>query len=995
MKKINKKIKFLSLSILGIASVLPLTSCSNTINNSSNSSNGVTEDKNQDNSAENNNSKNDGSSTNNNTSNDKNDSSNENDNTNINGGGDTYVNGSIDTSIANSKSISGLTLKTVSSNTYGLIQNTSDFIENGDFSGTNYVGSLNGELDAKDDILGFLKNVYYSNSNRFSITNVNFANFSFDKTKSSNKIILNQTTINFELTVKISSTKASTFTFLNKSYNLPSNFSGDLTIKVDNQTLLPSIGVTSNGKYYLGWKVNSATITFNGETSTSEFAPTSKTFSKLFYVDFNNLSNQDSYFDLYNEYKDKYEENVTNENSKTLIETNADKDINDFLFYADISKDLLALLSQDIPITQLIQKGATYLVEILNNLNIIPSWLQVVLVEAINGNTDGSSTISDKSLLSVIVSNKQTILDYLQKNYPGEYKLIYPMLSNLSESMTSDNASYKVIQKYISLLPYNFQTIVNNDILGLDGKTPKTLLNIILDNYSSIISYLKSNTSISQLDNILSILKIIFETKDSNYQSIYDTLVGSTENKQKVVDFLGGIFSTTSIADYIKILFTDNTGISKENIKGIISDFSTFANEVFKYKEGANSKTLYTDRYENLVFNKKWISEPVVNKKDGKISLTFSYRISFSLTKEVDLNLVKIKDLLPEETYKTLLKKLLEDNVKTSSSALNSVIKEIASGNSQVMDLRKYLLRYIPDVIKFGVDGKDKNSFNFTYSATNAEVWFNPEKSNSNYYLGFSVGYNLNVYYDDLNMWNSISSGYAIKEQERGSVGVVSTVWYYDFWKSILQNLVMKSYDYNRRFELSDYKTKIADSESYNDNYYYTNLTLENKSNNVSVDTLISTFSTSDSNNIRDKKSEINQTNNLTWRNNWDDKSTTTQEINGIDIITTDTNKQKVQNMMYSVKTNNKSYSNLNYTYDFGFTALNNFKASIDFKIDFGIKFIVTTKTKIVRLEIPITYALFNSNVYFPVKFYDTTNKKLVNHINKTYVKVSATPITK
>lgn len=1007
--KISKKYKLLALSIIGTSSVLPLASCSNntTTSNTNNSNNGPANEFVDSNSSSSNSNTNNGpnsssesNNSNSGTSNNNSSNSNKGNNSNINSGNEPYINGSIDTSIVNSKDVTGLTLKTVSSNTYGLVQNTSDFVTNDDFSSSNYYGNSTNSSDyAKADILGFFKKLYCDNSNYFSITNANISNLSFDNIDSSDNIILNKTKISFDLTIVVSTNKSGTFSIFGKTFNLADKFSGTLSIKVSNQVMLPNIGVAKD-KYYLGWKVQSAAVTFNGSSFNVEFAPTQGTYSKLFYVSFSNLSDKSSYFDLYNQYKSQYESNVTVENSKSLIESNVDKNMNSYFFYADISNNLLSLLAQDISIDKLIQKGASYLVEIMGNLQIIPEWLQKVLIEAINGNEDGSTTnISNKSLLSVIVANKQTILDNLKTNYHNEYSFINPLISDLTENMTEENASYKAIKEYIDLLPTQFQTIINEDVFGIgEGKTAKPLINIILDNYQAIISYLKEKNVSSQLDNILNILNIIFATKDGAYQSIYDTLVGSTENKQKLVDFLGSIFSTTNIADYIKILFTDNEGFSKDTVRNIVTSFSNFAASMFKYKSNATYATDYTQRYENLSFTKTWVKEPIVTKIDNKITITYEYKVSFSIINEVDLDLSKIKDLLPESAYKVLLKKLIDENVKTSSNTLDTVISAIGSNNSQIMNLRKYLLRYIPDTIKFGAGGQNTNAFNFTYTGDNSEVWFEPVKSQSNFYLGYSVGYGLNVYYDDSNMWNEISKAYGKANQERGSIGVITTVQYYDFIKSLLQNLVMKSYDFNGRFNLSDYKTLIADTNSYNENYYYTNLTVNNKTSSVSVGALVSMFSTSNAQNVKDRVSAINNKNEITWKSTWDDNSSmVTEEINGIDIVTTDANKKAVQDMMYEINIgSNKNYSNLNYSYDFGFNVLNNFTANVEFKIEVGVKFLfVTKKTKLIRLAIPISFALFNSNVYFPVNFYDSTNNKLVNHISKTYSKVSATTVTK
>lgn len=912
------------------------------------------------------------------------DKENDNNNEDTNNGSTGYI-GSIDSEIVNSKTISKTDKALVekNANEYGLTQNSNDFAENGDFS------TIDGDsTKLEEDIIGFLNVLYFSNDKEISITNSNVSDIKITNdsstsknadSSSSNSILkLNSSKISFTLTATISNGNSSTkIKFPWGETTISPNSVQTLKISVSNQTMLPTINEMS-GTYYLGWKVKSASVIFKNVTTTvTDLDFTLDSFSKVFYVAYNNLSNVNSYFDLQKKYSSSLSKNLTDSNFKEQFESSIDNQQEDYFFYADMLNSLVSLINKNLPIDQMLRTASKYLVEIFTHIGVIPSEFESLLIEALYGKSDGT-TIVNEPLINVLYNNRQTIFSLLKHYLGSAYDVIEPIISGLKPGMVETDKAYQLIKTYVDMLlktvsneddKTTLSEIIYGDILGVQGKTAKSLWDIILTRYEFIIKFAQSKiSSFSDLGTkVLNLLKTIIKTSENNsYSSIVDAIFSSTDSKKSFMDAVTALIPGISdqVKNYLTILVVDNANFDKTHVMAMINSFSTFFENLFTYKDGATSETKYNERYANLVFKHKWNT---LSLNSDNLTVSYSYQLSISLNKEISLNLKTIKDLISKDSFDTLLKQIIKGTI---SDSLSDVAISVLS------NLQGDLFNFIPDTISFGKGGVDNSNLIYTYTGTNEKIWFNPMIKNSNYYNGFSVGYNVNIFYYDPSMWNSITNNYKQGDFERDLSFIIkvgtSTFKYYDFWKPILENVIMRSYNISGRISASDYSEKIATTLTYNPNYYYTNLTFTNTSSSLQTSELNNMFSTNNS------KNYLTQPNDVTWSGN------TTETINGKTLIATEENKKNVLGKMYKINdSNNSSYTNLGYGYDFEFDPILNFSTSLQFIIDINVSFLNVKAN--VNYKIDLGASVYTSTIYFPINFYDTTNKKLVSSVSKNY----------
>ena len=939
-------LKIFGISVITLGVALPLASCS------------YYKSWNKNDSVDNNNNDNNGSNTNN-----------------------TYI-GSIDTSIANSKIVSAndQTLTEKNANDYGLTQNVNDFASNGDFS------QISGnQSKLQDDIIGLLNILYFSNNKQISITNSKVENLKVDNStntktdgNSSGDLKLNSSKISFDLSATIST--GNSMVNLNLPWGqttLVANSSQVLKISVNNQVMLPTIN-EMNGKFYLGWKVASATINFQNKTvNVSNLNFTYGSFSKVFYITYNNLSDVDSYFDLQKKYSSDLSKSLTVDNFKKMFESSVDSQQEDYFFYADMTTSIVKMIGDNIPIDQMLKTASKFLIQILTHMSIIPSGFEEILIEALFGDSKDGSTIVSEPFINVLDKNRDKINDVLKTYLGSAYDVIEPIIGDIKPNMTTTDKGFLSVKNYVDMLLANIsdanqkkdiENMIYGDVLGVSGYgTAKNLWDIIITRYQTIINIIKSNVTgvdTSLLDNILNLLNIIFKTSsDGKYQSVIDAIFSTSDTKKTFLDaltqFIPGI---KNIREYLDILITNDESFNNTNILKLVNSFSSFLQDMFVYKTGASSETKYTDRYANLSFKSNWGD---VSLDSNNTEATYSYSLSFSITKKLTLNLQPIKDLISKDSFNNLLNKIINDLIKINLGSLLS---------SSLSNLQGDLFNFIPNSISFGDDGGLKNSLTYSYSGSKEKLWFNPMKLNNDYYNGFSVGYDMNVFYEDSGMWNSIVSNYESKDFNRNILILGSyTLKYYDFWKSILENIIMRSYNVSGRFNFSDYSEKIATSESYNPNYYYTNLVFTNNNKNVNVSDLNTWFSTDKSENYKPIENQVS------WKNS--NSSDANNKIIGKSLITTDTNKNNALSKMYSISTDlkNSDFNNLNYGYDFEFNPILNCVIPLEFMLK------VNLASVDIDYKIDLSISAYTSTIYFPVNFYDTTNKKLVSSVNKNY----------
>ncbi|BAC44396.1 hypothetical protein D8X55_02095 [Malacoplasma penetrans] len=879
--------------------------------------------------------------------------------------------GTLDASIVESKKIeSNMVLVEEKPNEYGLTQNYNDFGINGDFS--KYLGD---KAKIPEDILGYLNHLYYVNNKTVSITNSNLKKVSFTELDSNNKLVFNKTKISFELEAKVSSKELSDFVIGDEKFSLPKDTSLTLTIKADEQILKPTIQKHGQ-KFYLGWVLDKVFVSFNNKDfEILNFKPTENSFSKAFYFSFNDLSEKQTYFDLKEKYQKDFGQSINSESIKKYLEEKINRETSLYFDYMDLANNLINEIAIDQPVNKLIEKSALYLIDIITKIGIIPDGIDAILKEAITAN--GSS--NSNTLIQVIVNNKNKILSILKSYLGSAYDIVQPLLENLETNMTADNSSYKLIMEYVGQFVGKddpIRNLITGDILGVTSQA-KSLLDILWTNLDTILAKIKEATKNNPtLTSLIDLLTIIF-TKDSSaneYGSIYDSMFGSDEAKQKVINAIKNLLPA-NVGEYIDILFVNNKSFDKTNFQKIIQSFANFFKGLFEYKTESTDKTSFDQRYKNLSFAKTWVNNPVVNKQNNLITTTFKYEVKASISTAVTLDMVPLKNIISQESFNTLINKIANLSGTNASLAESNIYP----------DLKKYLFNFLPDNFVFGGNGKDTNALIFTYSGDNEEIWFSPEKKGSDYYLGFSVGYGLNIFYDDPNLWKTIASNSNYVKgvfEASKRILLIATAkfkfWYYDFWKSIFQNVLMRSYDINSRFYISDYSTKIADYSSYNPNYYYTNLSFVNNVNNVNVNEIKTMFDLSKAENFKEENSrftdeQVKDSNTLMWANK------DSEVVNGIMPVTNLTNLKTMKDKMFTFSDLNSNFKNLEYGLDYSFNTLFNFSTKLEFQVT------VSLVSVDVHPTISLSAGLFKSNLFLPVNFYDVTNKRLVNNFSKNY----------
>lgn len=921
----------------------------------------------------------------------------------------------LDNEIASSKEIkSNVELQELNSHEYGLKQNYLDFLDNSDFSKNETTKDL-----LIKDLLGYLNTLFFENNKSISITKASLKKWIDDGTN--NNLILGKNKISFTLNTVISSKSLTNFVIENNSFSLTKDFEYNLEIEVVDQVIKPTIEKYNN-KFYLGWKVDQAIFSFNNKSFTKEFLPTKNSFSQAFYITYNNLSNKDTYFDLKNKYEKEFGETVNQENIKNLVEQKVNNEMSMYFYGADAINNLLIEIKNEQPINKLIEKSSNYLFNLISKLGIIPNEFSEILKQVLYIDSD-AVTNNSKNLIDIIYENKNKILSLLKSYLGSGYDVVAPLIQHIEPNMKEDNESYRLILEYLDKYLKNdkqLKTIITSDILGVTG-TPKNFWSLIWDNFDFLISKIKGFVSNnSTLNSLIDLISLMFTKNDKKeFISIYDSIFASDENKTKFANALIKLLPT-SLSNYVSIFINNNPSFTKDNLKALISSVSDLINKMFTYKKDMDINKPYYERYENLIFTRDWITTPKLNKKDSNMLVSFEYKVAFKINTKIDVNLSFVKSLISQNSFDLIIEQLTKINKDSLVKMINEKVSQTQVAgqkvsletdastmiNNEFEKIKNYFFDFLPNVISLGAD---ENLLSFNFKATNQEVWFDPSfnTKDSSYYLGFSVGYDLSIFYDDPAMINSIAKNFSVNNvtgQSSYKVKVLSfsikalyfdyTINYYNFWKPILENVLLKNYIIPSRFYLSDHKNKIADKSTYDENYYYTNLTFTNKADSVSVSEIDKLFDKSKSENIETVNSNISlkdkNKNDVTWK----DK---TEKITGTNVITTDKNKSETLSKIFDINTNNKSLINLKLinNYDYNFNSLVNLTSELSFKLiargEVDILFYKWKEEfKNISFNLKLNVSSYYTNIYFPVKFYDISNKKLIQNWEKRYNNIIA-----
>lgn len=870
---------------------------------------------------------------------------------------------------------SDLNFSYLESNSYGLIQNYQEYGEN------NQLTYSTSETEIKNDITYFTYLLWKQNSMAFSVSNVNINNISFSNLDTDGKVKLGTSKVSFELEIEISKSTINELSIFDSKLPMATSGSNKLTIKVSDQVLYSTVNASSDN-YFLGWKINNSTITLNAKSIQSSFTPTFGSYSNAFQYKFSGLSTKQNYTQLYKNYQSSVL-NISNDDLKTNIANKYNSEYQHGLTYIDSAMGILNVLKTNPTIADLITGSSKYIANILVSIGLVPSYLKQLIVDAF---APGNSA---KPFIDIVQENKDLIMDFLETSFGSVASVVEPYIDLLKPGISSSGTEYSSLNSLFDSfnLSSDIKTIIFDDLIGVDGKTPKTLVDILSSNIDKIAVLIDpSGSSNASTKAIVTLLKLMFSknTTTNANNKFFDIISGSekTQFYNALVSILGT--SDSSILSILSIITQSNENFTTNNLITFVSALSSFLNEL--YEKNTTSSDSLTDsdevtflnnnEYKNITFTASFEKEPTIDKTNQTIS--FNYKIAFTINKKIDLSPVikAFKNLLSVDTVSQLIK-------TATGTDLDAMLKDLWILKDTVKTkLINNLMNLIPTNLWVGADNGDKfyesNSVSTTYSADNTKIWLNPVLSGTDYKLGFQFAYNTNVKFDDPSLVNSIASNYSSKDN---SVPIISSIikiniYFYDLWKSVLQNSILRDYDFSNIFYSDAVEdTTIATTSTYDPNLYTTGLEINDKSSSVNQTNLVSSLGTINTTNV---SSSYNIGNIVTWKDGNDSSSTyglkptltsnqSTKIIN--DYISYDTSKFS---SMFA-NTNLGVYSNANLIFNF----------DIPLKISqslYGVN--VNFNIKIFMLNI------FN---YSPLKLYNTTTKSLTNFINSNVFLLQST----
>lgn len=907
---------------------------------------------------------------------------------------DSTKKGTIPSSLANLNSNIITNFTYISSNEYGVTQNYQDFSDN--YSLKSYTGSSSG---IKKDINYFGYLIWNQNAKSFTISDINLNNYEINDLDSSSNVVFGQTKISFDLNITIVGIQNTTINILDKSYNIVDGKTYTLNISVKNQTIESCVNSLID-EFLVGWKVKTANISFDNETYTSEFVPSSHSFSFSFPYKVKNLTSKKNYLQLYSQYESNVLD-ISKNDLKKQIEEKFNTEYQQSMDYIENGIGVIGVLASNPTVKDLIYQSIPYITKILVSSNILPSYLSPLINDALGD--------SSKSFLEVIQENKSVILRFLEENLGSVSSVAETYLDLFKPNISSSSSEYKSIKSFFTTLGLSddVQDVIFKDVIGVDGSTPLSLIDFIYNNLDLILSLIdpsynskddsnensssdsttsddttSDNTTTNTTQSaIITILKLLLSknTETDQYNKFFDVLSGSekTEFYNAIVQLFGQ--TNTQITSILSLITESNENFTTKNIITFISSLYTFAKDMFERNDNYSS---FKDKnaYKNITFYTKFEKEPTIDKSSKTIS--FSYKIYYTLNKKIDFSpvIAAFKNLLSVNTVSSLIKEF-------TSTDLDSILGNIpVVGEFAKARVIKALLQYIPDKIWLGADSGDSfyknNQTTVTYFAENSNLWFYPIKNGINYKLGYKFQYNQNIKMDDPSFVQSITSNYNSKTNAVSlmNINVSNSSWsfgtdisvdfyFFDFWKQVLQNVILRDYDFSEIFtSYAVDDTNIATINDYSSNLYITGFALKNTISTIDTKTFINDFAVDNSNTTQVISDFMTPGALYAW------KDGTSNSIYGLKPKLSSSLESSLTSQMYSLvdETNFKKMSeNTNLTIGTSINPILNFNLPVKVKqTSYGVD-----------VDIKVRMTIVNFSAYSPVMFYDTTSNSLIDNL--------------
>ena len=840
-----------------------------------------------------------------------------------------------------------LVYETKSSNSLGLKENYLNFSNNTDFN--SYLGD---STVIEKDIYLYFYNLFNNNTN-VSLLNANVEKVEFENVDDNKKMTFNSK-ISLTASIDVRAIDDTTFVIYDKQIEMLKGDIKKLSIKIDQQAILPSLSNFIN-KYYLGWKVNKATFIFDKQTfDVQNFEPCHNLFSYVFKVSFNNLSSTDTYFDLKQKHASNMYNNISDSDLNNKIKEKIDSDVENYLNYFNISSSILNVLKNDYSINVMLQKIILPVYDLLVAAKIFPEYLRDFFQQTIYGdNTNGE--ISGKPFINAFYDNKNAFKQLISLLLGDLVTIVEPYIDMFKPGITQDSDDYKKIDSLLNSLPQEVKTLIYGDVLGITS-APKSLFDILFDNYAVIFNLIGSQNQ--TLNSVKELLDLLLTKNNDKFVSLYDVVFKDQTSKETFMNIIKKIITLPAeLENIINIVFVNNNNLNKTNLMAAFASIYNFINSLFAENENYTS---IEDKYKNLSITLGYSSEnkvPKIDKENNTISFEYLYNIKIKTPVKFDLK--AIKNLIDKKTFMELIKKLGESNGIQIPSIVSST------------DLDKLVLKYIPDYITLGgnsVNRASSNTFTIKAKAENEPIYFEPQKNEENKFEnGFTFHYNMNIKYSDQNMIDEITQTNGYKKDGNLNeilINVLITkykmdLYYSSFWKSIIDNIFARDYDIVKQQSISTGEI-IANNETYNENQFYSQYSFKNNLATLDKKALAALVPNTDDTNFESILT--------TEPYKWSDQDSL-DFLTGKKPILKEGIKQEVANKIFDLSnfSNNEYYLKL----------VPIFNMSLPLKMHVQKGYGVSP----IDIDLKIETFLMDALLYFPFKVYDSTNKTMTNYV--------------
>lgn len=754
-----------------------------------------------------------------------------------------------------------------------------------------------------------------------------------------------------------------------------------------NKDLFKELEFKDNQKdFFVSWKINDANFKVKKSNSTQindnknnykdlanlthEFTPTlnvlpSKSFS--YFID--NLSDKRSYLALFNKYQSQISQ-IPAEKIKSDIETQVDNNIEAYFYFLDASNILFKSISSLDNFANLIVSISTPILKALSNLNILPSFLSELLVYLLD-----KPEAKELSFIEFLSRNKQEILIKFGKKYPNELALIKPLFVTLRENQTEqDNEFNDIDKKLLKDVPSEFKDFLKQKLFGINEKNPLPLIDFLTQ---AIPKLLSSNDLKSYLNSDLaeSLGKLINEltqkTNFNNYISIWSALYSKSQNDSNVRSTLVKLIldassSIPNISKILKILLGDTNHFEMWRLKKVIDKISIFLDDFFKINPNYVS---IENKYVNLKISKYFQKFPTINKQTSKIS--FDYRFNINIRKKIVFDIESIKSLITSDGLLGIFG--LQSNV---SKWIPPFIKDWA---------RSLVFNFIPPKLVFG---ERENLITIKSTANNSSFIFKPVKDGGIYNFGYQFVYENNFFMQDPGFIQNILSNFS-ENYTRYWIWVGTADFYYAaFWKSIIQNILLRDYSFTSKFIGYEHGNIVASADDFDEDLAIPGFIIRKGKDNLSNSQIADLFDPNK--HYSNVKFNIDKRrNNFSWNVNdadlWYGKNKENKwyeansKIYGHKPQISKELKEKIKDSKYDLGFGTIYLSDENREIlkpYFNIDALLNFKASI--RVEASPLWIP------IKVWLDINMMQLNSHLFLPFKYFDESSNKMVDNFSES-----------